>query len=119
MLSAIWQVNDLSKVDFFSISPLGGRYKEKVLDLESIFSEFGLMKFRVMIEIKFFLALGKINILPRKLTQTETTFLNDLMNNFNATDFEKIKSFEKKMSQIVSMWCFVTRSYKNSKIKNL
>ena len=79
----------------FSISPLDGRYQEKVSDLGLIFSEFGLMKYRTIIEIKFFQALDKVNVLPRKISKNENDFLNSLINNFSITDFERIKFFEK------------------------
>ena len=39
-----------------SISPLDGRYSEKVSELRDIFSEYGLIKYRVFIEIKWQLA---------------------------------------------------------------
>ena len=40
----------------YAISPIDGRYKEIVKDLGPIFSEYGLMKYRFIIEIKYFLA---------------------------------------------------------------
>ncbi len=79
----------------FSISPLDGRYQDKILDLGPIFSEFGLMKYRTIIEIKFFQALDKVKVLPRKISKNENDFLNSLINNFSITDFERIKFFEK------------------------
>ena len=79
----------------FVISPLDGRYKEKVEDLAVIFSEFGLMKYRLEVEVRFFLALGKTNIFPRKINQKEITYLNSLFFNFSVSDLEKVKSFEK------------------------
>ena len=36
-----------------AISPLDGRYQEKVSSLRAIFSEFGLIKFRVIVEIRW------------------------------------------------------------------
>ena len=78
----------------FAISPLDGRYKDKVSDLSLIFSEFGLMKNRLLVEVKFLVALAGAGILPRKLTLKETTYLEALVLNFSEVDFEKMKSFE-------------------------
>lgn len=44
-----------------SISPLDGRYSEKVSELRDIFSEYGLIKYRVFIEIKWLQHLSSIN----------------------------------------------------------
>jgi adenylosuccinate lyase len=79
----------------FEISPLDGRYKEKVKDLGPIFSEYGFMKSRFIIEVKFFLALSKIGVMPRKITKKEIEYLNNLMNDFSVNDFCRIKEIEK------------------------
>ena len=79
----------------FEISPLDGRYKDKVEDLAVIFSEYGLMKARLEIEVKFFLALATTKIFPRKISVKEITFLNKLIENFSEADCEQIKTIEK------------------------
>ena len=79
----------------FNISPLDGRYKENLEDLGPIFSEYGLMKSRFIIEIKYFLALSKAGVLPRKITQKEISYLNSLINKFSIDDFIQIKEMEK------------------------
>jgi adenylosuccinate lyase len=40
-----------------AISPLDGRYRQKVNELDLYFSEFGLIKYRLMVEIEYFIAL--------------------------------------------------------------
>ena len=42
-----------------SISPLDGRYHQSVENLRTITSEFGLIKYRVIVEIKWFIHLSK------------------------------------------------------------
>ncbi len=79
----------------FEISPLDGRYQDKIEDLAVIFSEYGLMRSRLTIEIKFLLALEKIKVLPRKITAKEISNLNKLTENFSVSDFEQIKKIEK------------------------
>lgn len=79
----------------FEISPLDGRYREKVSELGPIFSEFGLMKYRAQVEVKFFLGLAKLAILPRKISPKEIDFLNSVALKFYVSDYQKIKEFEK------------------------
>ncbi len=79
----------------FAISPLDGRYQEKINDFGLIFSEFGLMKYRLLVEVKFFLALSSVGILPGKLSKKEIGYLESLAENFSAQDFEKIKTLER------------------------
>ena len=43
-----------------AISPIDGRYRRQVADLAPYFSEFGLIKYRVLVEIEYFIALCKI-----------------------------------------------------------
>lgn len=79
----------------FAISPVDGRYKEKVEDIALIFSEYGLMKSRFIIEVKFFLALSKAGVMSRKITKKEILFLESLIKKFSINDFTRIKEIEK------------------------
>ena len=49
------QLNELT-----AISPIDGRYRNKVQDLGNFFSEFALIKYRVKVEIEYFIALCEI-----------------------------------------------------------
>ena len=40
-----------------AISPVDGRYRSKVEALSDYFSEYGLIKYRVMVEVEYFIAL--------------------------------------------------------------
>ena len=80
-----------------SLSPLDGRYREKVIKLSEYFSEAALMKYRVTVEVEFFIALSlepKIKEV-RKFTKGETDFLRNLYLNFSQKDAERIKTIEK------------------------
>lgn len=106
--------------DNFVISPLDGRYKEKVEDLAVIFSEFGLMKYRLEVEIRFFLALGKTNIFPRKINTKETEYLNSLFLNFSTSDLDKVKSFEKVTNHDVkAIEYFLKDKMRSNSLKDL
>ena len=78
----------------FAVSPIDGRYEEKILDLSPIFSEYGLMKYRFIIEVMFFLALGKTGVMGRKLSKKEIAYLESLIKKFSGKDFERMKEIE-------------------------
>ena len=47
-----------------AISPIDGRYHNKVNELAPYFSEYGLFKYRVWIEIEYFISLSKLGLKP-------------------------------------------------------
>jgi adenylosuccinate lyase len=79
-----------------AISPLDGRYRQKVNELDLYFSEFGLIKYRLMVEIEYFIALCDIP-LPQLLDFKKDNFkiLRSIYEDFDLTDAEKIKEREK------------------------
>lgn len=79
-----------------AISPLDGRYYEKVSQLRSIFSEFGLIKFRVIVEIRWLeMLVDHVNLpnMPRLSTQAKT-ILNKIIDEFSEKDALRIKHIE-------------------------
>lgn len=78
-----------------AINPLDGRYFEKTRKLAPYFSEAGLMKYRVMMESEYLIALsatGKTAL--RKFTPAEIKTIRNLYEDFNSTSYEKIKNLE-------------------------
>jgi len=43
-----------------AISPVDGRYRQKTEELSAFFSEYGLIRYRLMVEIEYFIALCEI-----------------------------------------------------------
>jgi len=79
-----------------AISPLDGRYGDKTAELRPIFSEFGLMRFRVQVEIRWLQALAvqkDIEEVPA-LSDEANALLNDITDNFSETDALRIKEIE-------------------------
>ena len=79
-----------------AISPLDGRYASKVSDLQDIFSEYGLMRFRVRVELtwlKHLSACGGIPEVPAFSPET-VAFIDSVMDNFSLEDAEDIKRRE-------------------------
>lgn len=97
----------LTSVDVMSpltaLSPLDGRYHDKVSSLRPYFSEFGLIRYRVMIEIEWFKALGSepgiAELSPLSVATVQK--LNDLASSFSQTDAEQIKTIEKRTNHDV------------------
>jgi adenylosuccinate lyase len=79
-----------------AISPLDGRYRQKADELDLYFSEFGLIRYRLMVEVEYFIALCDIP-LPQLLDFKKDNYkvLRSIYEDFDLTDAEKIKEREK------------------------
>jgi adenylosuccinate lyase len=79
-----------------AISPIDGRYRQKVDELDLYFSEFGLIRYRLMVEIEYFIALCGIP-LPQlqDFKKDNYKILRSIYEDFDMTDAEKIKEREK------------------------
>ena len=85
-----------------SISPVDGRYRNKTSDLSDYFSEYALIKYRVYIEVKYFLELCDYPI--KNLDSISEKNRSDVMkiyDNFNIEDAKKIKIIENKINHDV------------------
>jgi len=79
-----------------SISPIDGRYRNKTDELASYFSEYALIKYRIQVEIEYFIELCLLP-LPQ-LTQFDNKYflgLRKIYGEFNIQDAEQIKNIEK------------------------
>ncbi len=85
------ELNELS-----ALSPIDGRYRKQVKNLAPYFSEYGLIKYRVQIEIEYFIALCEFG-LPQLKDFPKNRFegLRDIYRNFTEADAKKIKATEK------------------------
>ncbi|MFK7772556.1 MAG: adenylosuccinate lyase [Saprospiraceae bacterium] len=79
-----------------AISPIDGRYHEKTKELSEFFSEYALIKYRVFVEIQYFIALCQ-HPLPQlaEFDLDKVDKLNDIFENFNLQDALYIKNIEK------------------------
>ena len=87
-------MNALSELS--AISPIDGRYRSKTEQLAPYFSEEGLIKYRVLVEIEYFIALCEIP-LPQLAEFDSAKFesLRAIYKNFSAKDAQAIKDIEK------------------------
>jgi adenylosuccinate lyase len=80
-----------------AISPIDGRYFNKTQALQPIFSEFGLIRYRVLVEIRwlqFLATLPEITEVPPFGAQAQM-FLTDLFEQFSVTDAQRVKDLER------------------------
>jgi adenylosuccinate lyase len=76
-----------------AISPIDGRYRKQLQQLDSYFSEFALIKYRVLVEIEYFLFLGEKRFF--KVPAAVKNHLLSVAENFSLADAEQIKETEK------------------------
>ncbi|MFM7486644.1 MAG: lyase family protein, partial [Cytophagales bacterium] len=79
-----------------AISPVDGRYYAQTESLRPYFSEFGLIRYRVLVEVEYFIALTEIPLPQLKdFPSLQVEPLRNLYKNFDVTEAEKIKQIEK------------------------
>lgn len=78
-----------------AISPIDGRYRGKTKDLAAYFSEFALIKYRVQVEVEYFITLCELP-LPQLATVDHGLFetLRGIYRNFSEKDAQRIKDIE-------------------------
>lgn len=79
-----------------AISPLDGRYKSKCEDLAPYFSEFALMRYRVLVEVKWLQKLSEHDQIDdlQVISDRGLQYLDDLIENFSIEDAQRIKAIE-------------------------
>ena len=78
-----------------AISPIDGRYRSKTEQLDIYFSEFALIRYRVKVEVEYFIALCQLP-LPQLSTVSHDKFqyLRDIYKNFSVENAQHIKDIE-------------------------
>ncbi len=103
-----------------NINPLDGRYYEKTRALAPYFSESGLMRYRVMMEGKYLIALSlsrKVGL--RKFTPGEIKVIENLYEKFKDDSYKKIKDFEATTNHDVkAVEYFIKEKLKNTSLKD-
>ena len=79
-----------------AVSPIDGRYAAKTASLREIFSEYGLIKRRVEVEVRWLEKLASHNGIPEvaKLSADATKVLNNLVTEFSLDDAARVKEIE-------------------------
>lgn len=75
-----------------ALSPIDGRYRKQVQHLDEYFSEYGLIKYRVLVEVEYLLFLAEKKIIT--LTDTASSELFRVKEEFSVEDAQAIKQIE-------------------------
>jgi adenylosuccinate lyase len=85
-----------------NISPIDGRYAEKVKDLNLFFSEAALMQYRCQVEIEYLIALIETGIIPgQQLSPENKEALKNIPSSFSDEDADQIKKIESRINHDV------------------
>ncbi len=87
---------DFPLTETTALTPLDGRYGNKVADLRPIFSEFGLIKYRSLVEVKWLQALAQEQNIPEvpEFSSEAMAKLDAIIDGFSVKDAEAVKSIE-------------------------
>lgn len=105
-----------------AVSPVDGRYRSKVESIAGFFSEGALIRYRVRVEIEYFIALGSVDALPMKKLFAErpnlAEELRDIYRNFTDEHAQEIKDIEKTTNHDVkAVEYFIKRRFDAMKLE--
>ena len=99
----------------FNITPIDGRYNKLTTSLKSLFTEYAFIKQRVIIEIKYFLFLLKLNNDAFPYNDKLRIFMENLSNNISFQHIDSIKQIENKIHHDVkSIEYFLTKQLQDN-----
>ncbi|HEY0356137.1 MAG TPA: adenylosuccinate lyase, partial [Flavisolibacter sp.] len=85
-------IKTMELISLSAISPIDGRYRKQVQHLDEYFSEYALMKYRVLVEIEYLLFLSEKKFF--KLSSSTSKRLSKLKDDFGPEDAQEIKQIE-------------------------
>ncbi len=92
----------MEELELLMLSPVDGRYRNKTLELNRYFSEFALIKFRVFVEVEYFIALTELP-LPQlsDFDPGNRRVLRSIYKKLDLAECIKIKEIENKINHDV------------------
>ncbi len=96
-----------------AVSPIDGRYHSKSEDLSSYFSEYALIKYRIKVEIEYFIWLCEIPLPQLKdFDHSKVDMLRGIYQNFSEADAQSVKEIEKTTNHDVkAVEYFIKRKF--------
>ena len=96
-----------------SISPIDGRYAEKAAELRPFVSEFGLIRYRVKVEVRWLQHLAASGELPElpPLPGIVKDMLNNLVDNFGVEEARRVKAIERETNHDVKAVEYLIREH--------
>ena len=102
----------MSKFSLKAIYPIDGRYKNKVEPLSEYFSEWALFKYRLKIEVEYFIALCELPLPQLKsFDSSKYDSLRELYRNFDVEQAQEIKEIEKVTNHDVKAVEYFLKAY--------
>ncbi|MBE9488027.1 MAG: adenylosuccinate lyase [Bacteroidetes bacterium] len=79
-----------------AISPIDGRYRDKCGELASYFSEYALIRYRVLVEVEYFISLCKLPLKQlESVSKSQFETMREIYRTFSVDDARRVKEFEK------------------------
>jgi len=102
-----------------AISPIDGRYRSKIEELSEFFSEKALIKYRLLVEIEYFISLTEIKLNNFKQWDIKMNeSIRDIYRNFNDNDAKEVKMIEKSTNHDVkAVEYFIKNKFKLLKLE--
>ena len=90
-------INIMTNFTLTAISPIDGRYADKVDALRPIFSEYGLIRFRVLVEVRWLQALAQHPLINEvsPFSADANQRLDSIISDFSEADAQRVKDIEK------------------------
>jgi len=102
----------------FAVSPIDGRYRGKTEPLAAYFSEYALIRYRIRVEVEYFIALSGIVPQVGKLTPAQEKALRKIYEAFSDADAKKVKEIEKTTNHDVkAVEYFIKQSLADETLK--
>ncbi len=111
------ELPSLSLSTLTAVSPIDGRYASKTADLRSIFSEYGLIRFRVEVEVRWLQQLAQMEAVTEvaPFSEQAQSLLNAIVDEFNEEDAQAIKNIEATTNHDVkAVEYFIKEKIKNN-----
>ena len=108
----------MSKFSLNAISPIDGRYSSKTAELNDFFSEKALIKYRLIVEIEYFISLCEFEIPQlKKFEKKKFEDLREIYLNFSDKDALEVKEIEKTTNHDVkAVEYFLKKRFKDLKL---
>ncbi|ASK77694.1 adenylosuccinate lyase [Paraphotobacterium marinum] len=103
--------------NLLAVSPIDGRYMNKTHELQNFCSEYGLLKYRTIVEVRWLQKLSEISDISEvpNLSDSANQQLENIINNFDIRSAERIKEIEKTTNHDVkAVEYFIKEQFKNN-----
>ena len=106
--------------ELLNISPIDGRYKNKVKDLENYFSEYALIKYRVFVELSWLKFIIKEKIVDEEITSSKEKSIDNIYKKFDVKEANRVKEIESiTKHDVKAIEYYLQEKFKELKLEKL